>query len=207
VDELLRWVLAVTAIVTGVLVLTIALTVWRLRRRNRVSPSVATAAPLDWLWSLSAGARLHRRLQVAVRAVRADVALLARRGRPTPALASLVAELEEQAVAVDDGVVAAARHGKRQRRQLLAALDPQVLEIEALSSRLAALAREQGRGPVLADEPAALERISQRLDALEAARQELATVESDSGLRSEEWSLPSSSSGPNPPASPTWPAS
>jgi hypothetical protein len=39
---------------------------WRLRRRNRLHPKVATMAPLIWLAHPGAPARMHRRLRAAI---------------------------------------------------------------------------------------------------------------------------------------------
>src|SRR5688500_11687136 len=40
---------------------------WRLHRRNRIHPKVPSPAPLTWMVSPTAPARLHRRLQTTVR--------------------------------------------------------------------------------------------------------------------------------------------
>jgi hypothetical protein len=146
-------------IVVGVMtLLAVGGTAWslhRLRRRNRVSPRARGAAPLAWLWSWRAPARLHRRLQASVRASSAVA---------SPALAELAAQLERRAVVVDQQLVAAAR-----QPVLLAQVRADVDEIEALCTRLVGLA---GQWPYAEGDTAEL---SQRLDALDQARRELAT--------------------------------
>jgi hypothetical protein len=57
----------VLLIVIGIPVGTFLLTRWRLHVRNRIHPKVASPAPLRWMWSPAAPARLHRRLQTTVR--------------------------------------------------------------------------------------------------------------------------------------------
>ena len=60
-------VLAVLFVIGTFIVAPIVLTRWQLHRRNRIHPKVASPAPLRWMWSPAAPARLHRRLQTTVR--------------------------------------------------------------------------------------------------------------------------------------------
>lgn len=60
-------VLAVLLVVGAFVVAPVVLVRWRLHRRNRIHPKVASPAPLRWMWSPAAPARLHRRLQTTVR--------------------------------------------------------------------------------------------------------------------------------------------
>lgn len=57
----------VLLVVVGIPVGSYLLVRWRLHRRNRIHPKVASPAPLRWMWSPAAPARLHRRLQTTVR--------------------------------------------------------------------------------------------------------------------------------------------
>ncbi|MCU0310329.1 MAG: hypothetical protein MUE36_05235 [Acidimicrobiales bacterium] len=160
---------------------------WRLQRRNRVSPAVKSPAPLHWLYSPSQTARLHRRLQGAV----ADIHLAPahrRRSRPTTesSVDELRRELEYQAVELDYHLVIAARHPRSQRRPLVASLDSQVAQVELLSARLSRLSRPAGVAPsgwdAAQQPPEVLARLSQQLDLLDAASNELAEIERAAGL-------------------------
>jgi hypothetical protein len=109
-------VVAVLLVVGALVVAPAVLVRWRLHRRNRVHPKVASPAPLRWMVSPAAPARLHRRLQttvrvasvhapkrplsdVALQAIELDrrVVLTARQpyGARGPALRSLLAEADE----------------------------------------------------------------------------------------------------------------
>jgi hypothetical protein len=169
----------VVAAVAGSAAVTAAL-VWRLRRRNRVSPSVRSEAPVLWLWSPTRAARLHRRLQKAVSAARYGLGLdHGRRSRPaSPQLSELVDDLQLQAVAVDRQVVVASRCPPTVRTRLLRALADQTGDIERLVERVLEAASATAGDPP----PAALARMGERLDALEAARDELARLEAAAGL-------------------------
>ena len=115
------WVLTVflskVVIVLLVLVAVAALTLSRIRRRLRVSPSVRTDAPLTWLASPIPAARLHRRLQSAVDAVRAVRGTKRRLRRDAPtAVQRLADDVEREAVALDERLVAVAKLGTTERR-------------------------------------------------------------------------------------------
>ena len=157
---------------------------WRqVVRRNRVSRATPTPAPLWWLVLPSEAARMHRRLRAAVVAARLVAPAGRRRQRaPRSPIAEMVDDLEAQAVAVDLQVVAAARATARDRRQRLRALDGHVRRIEDLSARLVAagVAASAHRQPSHQASP--LDAIGERLDALEAARDELAAIEAALGL-------------------------
>lgn len=183
--DVLLFLLAV--VTTWVVLLTLALVVlrWRLQKRNRVSPAVKSPAPLHWLVSPSQPARMHRRLQGAV----VDIHLApSRRSRPAPtsSVDDLRRELEYQAIEVDHHLVVAARHPRSQRRALLANLEGQVGQVEALSVRLSRLSRPAGTvssGWDVADQPPeVLARLAHQLDLLDAASDELAEIERAAGL-------------------------
>lgn len=144
---------------------------WRLRKQLRVRPSSASPAPTVWLVSTSEPARLHRRLRKAAAEARAAGA----RGDAT--ISSLAVEIESHAVAVEGHLVVLHRVWRRERaaRKQLAA---QVKSIKQLSARLTTSALELTRQRALgAGSPDALAELSDRIDALDAARAELAALE------------------------------
>ena len=153
----------------------LGLALWRLGRRNRLHPATPTPAPITWLVSPQRPARLHRRLQAAVvTANHREPARSRRRGRkaPTTSVDDLVQELVREAAAVDQQLVVAARAPRRVRVRLLGVCDPQVAQIERVAARLAVLASADARPA-----GAAIAALEDRLDALEAARQEIADLE------------------------------
>ncbi|MDH4148024.1 MAG: hypothetical protein OEY23_22945 [Acidimicrobiia bacterium] len=135
------------------------------RRRNRVHPSAGNVAPLGWLVSPSAAARLHRRLRAAVAAGQA--------GRLGPELGPLRAQLHAEAVAVDRQLVATARLARSARTAPLADAARRTSLIEGHTARLLQLAHDD-RGAVTEDRLAA---IDERLSALDLARAEVAEAE------------------------------
>jgi len=184
--DVLLWILAFVVTWIVLLVVVATLVRWRLHRRNRVSPAVRSPAPVTWLWSPKAPARLHRRLQGAV----ADIHLAPSRRSPHRADASvddLRRELEYQAVELDHHLVVATRHPRRERRSLLRSLDQQVGEVEALSARLSRLRARPDGTPAsgwdaVRQPPEVLSDISRQLDLLDAAQEELTAIERAAGL-------------------------
>lgn len=154
----------------------LGLVLWRLGRRNRLHPSVATTAPVTWLVSPSRPARLHRRLQAAVHTAGYRAPGRGRRKVPTSSVDELVQELVREATAVDQQLVVAARAPRRVRVRLLGVCDPQVAQLERLAARLAVLV-SAGARPGGAPAAAAIRSLEERLDALESARQEIADLE------------------------------
>jgi len=147
-----------------------------LRRRVRINPKVRSAVPVYWLWSVHAPARAHRRLRRAVRGARAALAQAAAAGMVVDGLSGCLQDLEAHALAVDDQIIVAARFAPLIRRSMLRGLRPEVTEIEFLSARVAAavVSRTAVSEERLAD---VRTRISQRLDALDAASAEIAALE------------------------------
>jgi hypothetical protein len=144
---------------------------WRLRKQLRVRPSSRSSAPTSWLVSTSEPARLHRRLRKATAVARVAGA----RGDAT--IASIALEIEDHAVALEGHLVALSRVWRRDRearRQMSA----QVASIEQLSTRLTTTAAETSRQRALgAGSHDALAELAERIDALDAARAELASLE------------------------------
>src|SRR2546430_14378560 len=165
-------IVAILVVVFVVLpAVTFALFMRSLARRNRVSPSVPTLAPLTWSVLPERPARLHRRLRRAVAMARAAAAgHVARNGRALGAIPELVGDLEQRACAVDNELVVAARAKGPLRWSMLNDLEHQVYEIDALVSRVAGLTAAWSAATATGGTgPAGLDAIGERLDALEAA--------------------------------------
>ncbi len=184
----------VLALLISVVVVTVAFAAligvfsYQLGRSNRVSPDTATLAPIVWLWSPSQQARLHRRLRGAVRPIAPPTGRSRARAEQPPHV-ELMRTVAAQAVAVDQQVVHASRLSRQHRRHHLRAITPQVVEVERLSLRLLHQQRLAARPvdiggshPVAAAPAAVLEQVSQRLDQLEEAHDELVAIERQNGL-------------------------
>jgi hypothetical protein len=169
----------------------------QLRRQNRVDPDVESYAPLVWLWSPAQAARLHRRLRAAATAVYLPPPIPEGRSRrrrtqhtidPTPT-EELSRGLREQATALDEHLVRVARLPRPARRQQLRGLQPHVIEVERLATRLlqhqrrvTAVAEVPGGRPTQPTPPEALAAIAGQLDVLEQAHDELFAIERANGL-------------------------
>lgn len=146
----------------AMLVASILIPLRLLHRRNRISPSARTGAPLHWLSSPSGAARLHRRLQRAISAGRMAVA--ARAGDSVAA--DVIAELERHACAIDCQLVVADRAPKCHRNRMLRELAAETSEVEALVVRVLRVNRAwDGSSPSARN----LVGVHDRLDALEQA--------------------------------------
>jgi DNA-binding helix-hairpin-helix protein with protein kinase domain len=144
---------------------------WRIRRQLRVRPSTRSLAPTYWLVSTSEPARLHRRLRRAAAVARAA----GERGDGT--IAELSEEVQDHAVALERHLVLLSKLWRRERdarKELVA----QVAQVEHLSARLTVSAVEVTRPRALtAGSPDALAQLTERIDALDAARKELTALE------------------------------
>lgn len=148
---------------------------WRLRRSNRLHPGLATPAPLLWLVHPGRPARLHRRLRAAVTCAH-HRGSPGRRPVPQPEVDDLVSDLLVEAAQLDDQLVLAHGAPASVRRQILAAVEPQVAAVEALAGRLAVLVSSAARpGGVPTAE--AMRTIEDKLDVIELSRQEIADLE------------------------------
>jgi hypothetical protein len=158
----------------------------RVRRRLRVSPRVATDAPLRWLASPQLAARLHRRLQGAVRAVHAATKAPSRRSSrpqaPATTATRLAADVEREALLIDRRIVAVAKLGPAERRRALERSATEVARLEGLAHRIADLAREEQDRPVLVGGDSALDDLAARVERLEKARAELTVIEAEARL-------------------------
>lgn len=153
---------------------TVASLLYALRRRNRVSTSTKTPAPVTWLVSPRAPARMHRRLRNALTSAR--VAYSPAVGEAHPQLPDLALTLEREAVITDELLVAASTSPRPHRRQSLKPLQAQVAEIERLAQQIAHTARRAGPAaiPQAAD---GLRDVADQLEALRAAQQEVEDVD------------------------------
>lgn len=111
----------VLLVVIGIPVATYLLAHWRLQRRNRIHPKVASPAPLRWMWSPAAPARLHRRLQTTVR-----VASVHAPKKP-------LSDVALQAIELDRKVVLAARQPYGARGPVMRQLCAEADELDRLA--------------------------------------------------------------------------
>jgi hypothetical protein len=157
--------------------LTVAGLAWMVhaqRKRNRFGRHDVVVAPLHWLYTPGEGQRLHRRLLASVAAAR-RAALAADGRRAVPGgLVEIVDDLERQAGAIDDGLIAASKLSLGRRHEAYAHLRDNVHELEEVAMRLVRLSTEWDRGLRPAVDT---ERLNQRLDALEESVEEVAALE------------------------------
>jgi hypothetical protein len=146
-------------------------TTWRVRKQLRVRPSVRSVAPTYWLMATTEPARLHRRLRKASTVARAA----GERGGPT--IAELADDLQDHAVALEHHLVLLSRVWRRERVARREIVD-QVAQLEGLSSRLTISAMEVSRPRALSSgSPDALAELTERINTLDAAREELTALE------------------------------
>ncbi len=120
-SDLLTALLSIGIVVALGMVVPVLVVRWRLRRRNRVHPKVASPAPLRWLVVPSTPARLHRRLQTTVRVASVHS------GRELPLAVA------DHAVELDRRVVLAARQPYASRAAALRALRAEADELDRLA--------------------------------------------------------------------------
>ncbi|HEX2119256.1 MAG TPA: hypothetical protein VHF91_08735 [Acidimicrobiales bacterium] len=109
---------------------------------NAVVPGTATQAPPEWAGAHSPEARLHRRLRDAVTAVRANPAL------EDAFMMDARVSLEQQALAVDERLIAVAALPERVRAEPLASVAAAVEAVEAAVAAVVAGPVEGQRGGV-----------------------------------------------------------
>ncbi len=120
-SDLLTALLSIGIVIALGMVVPVLVVRWRLRRRNRVHPKVASPAPLRWLVVPSTPARLHRRLQTTVRVASVHS------GRELPLAVA------DHAVELDRRVVLAARQPYASRAAALRALRAEADELDRLA--------------------------------------------------------------------------
>ena len=123
-------------------------------RANEVIPGRATKAPAEWAGAHTPEARMHRRLRDALEALRANPAM------EDAFMLDARVSLEEQAVAVDERLIAAAALPEGVRAEPLARLAPAVDAVEAAVAALVTEPQRSGVERAMAD-------VQQRMTALE----------------------------------------
>ena len=180
---LITEVFSKVVIILLVLVAVAALVLGRLRRRLRVSPAVRTDAPLTWLASPVPAARLHRRLQHAVAAVRAVRGTRRRLRRDTPtAVQRLADDVERESVSLDERLITSAQLGPAEKRAALTEITADVRRIEKLAHRVVEMARHEAATPQLPGTPTALDDLTERVERIQQAQAELAVIDTTAGL-------------------------
>lgn len=149
-------------ILAGLPLLPVALVLW-LRRRH-------SGVPRGWQLSQSEAAILHRRVHRCVDETRQAVAR-AGSGVQVEQLRSLTEDLHQQAVAIDRKLVEASRLPQGTRHKTLLELKYRIVDTEQLAVRVRQLAVDMVR-PQVADTDDGIQRLRDRLDALDAARRE-----------------------------------
>ena len=160
-------------VLVGLPLLPVALVLW-LRRRH---PGV----PRGWQISQSDAAVLHRRLHRSVDETRRAVARSAS-AVSVDQLRSLTDDLHDQAIAIDRKLVEAARLPPGTRQKSLLELKYRIIDTEQLAARVRALAVDAAR-PRVGDADEGIERLRDRLDALDAARREALDIGGPPSIR------------------------
>ncbi|MCB1015479.1 MAG: hypothetical protein KDB10_10240 [Acidimicrobiales bacterium] len=201
---MLRFLVIVTVAYLGMVGLCAAFVagvLYSLRRRNRVAATTRTPAPVTWLVSPRAPARMHRRLRNACTSAR--LAYSPTVGEAHPQLPDLAHSLEREAVLTDELLVAASVSPRPHRRRSLQPLQAQVAEIERLAQQIAHTARRAGPSAL----PQAADGLRDVADQLEALRQAQAEVDAVEQLAQGRVELTPDAArpGPVPPAMPSAP--
>jgi hypothetical protein len=149
-------------ILAGLPLLPVAFVLW-MRRRH---PGV----PRGWQLSQSEAAILHRRLHRCVDETRRAVAR-AGEGVSIDQLKSLTEDLHDQAIAIDTKLVEASQLPDKARHKALIEIKYRIIETEHMAARVRALAVDMAQ-PRVADTDEGLDRLRDRLDALDEARRE-----------------------------------
>ncbi len=129
---------------------------------NEIVPGVPTNAPKEWAGAHTSEARMHRRLRDAVAALRSNASLDA------PDMAPIRSDIEAQALAVDERLIAAAALSKPHREEPLRQIEDAVQAIEAAVASVVEL-----RGPSMGSIEQGLDDVRTRLRHVEEAHAEL----------------------------------
>ncbi len=121
---------------------------------NEIVPGRATTAPAEWAGAHTPEARMHRRLRDALEALRANPAM------EDAFMLDARVSLEEQAVAVDERLIAAAALPEGVRAGPLANLSAAVDAVEAAVAALVTAPERSGVEQAMAD-------VRQRMEGLE----------------------------------------
>lgn len=129
---------------------------------NEIVPGVPTNAPKGWAGAHSPEARMHRRLRDAVAGLQSNASLDA------PDMVAIRADIEAQALAVDERLIAAAALSKAHREEPLRQIEEAVQSIEAAVASVVEL-----RGPSMGSIEQGLDDVRARLRHVEEAHAEL----------------------------------
>lgn len=132
---------------------------------NEVIPGVPTNAPKEWAGAHTTEARLHRRLRDAMTALRAN------RSLDAADLVSVREAVEQEALALDDRLVAVAALPGRHKADKLEQVERAVSAIEGVVADVVGL-----RGPAVEDLEIGLAGVRTRIALVREARAELAEL-------------------------------
>lgn len=133
--RLLQFAAILLAVTVAATLLSIAVVVRMLRRRMRPVPHLASSAPLRWLVTSSASARLHRRLRATARA---SVVTTERIRSSFPDATNLVEVGEAlgfEASRIERALVEVEPMTGSHRREAIQALDARVRKLDASTER------------------------------------------------------------------------
>lgn len=153
-----------------------ALHLWHKNKQVRqMEPELSSLAPAIWLFSPRKAARIHRRVLAVLQMIHSCAVANSRRVPPNHEVAKLTRDMLQEAVVLDDQLVASGRMGRGVGRRLLNLIEPQVAHLEELAGRLAIMTGGSSR-PGTAS-ATALVAIDERLGTLEAAHHEIIHLE------------------------------
>lgn len=153
-----------------------ALFVWQKHKNApQLDPDFPSLAPATWVLSPRKAARLHRRVLGVIRMVQSCSSANAHRVPPNHQVTKLTRDIIQEAIVLDDQLVATSHMGRGVGRRLLDLIEPQVAHLEELAGRLAIMTGGSSR-PGTAS-ATALVAIDERLSAIEAAHHEIIHLE------------------------------
>lgn len=132
------------------------------KKRNQVVPGITSPAPASWSGSHDPEAKLHRRVRDAVAGLHAIAG-------HDPAMASTIAKVNEEALAIDQQLVAVSLIADRFKDQAMPNLTKAVEDLEEITAQAvgrSARTSELSVGDQLSD-------LSDRLEAMRLARAEV----------------------------------
>lgn len=153
-----------------------ALFVWQKQKQApQLDTEFPSLAPSAWLFSPRKAARLHRRVHGVIRMIQTCATTNSHRVPPNYQVTKLTRDIIQEAVVLDDQLVATSHMGRGIGKRLLDLIEPQVTHLEELAGRLAVMTGGSSR-PGTASATALLS-IDERLSAIEAAHHEIIHLE------------------------------
>ncbi|MCB1039222.1 MAG: hypothetical protein KDA94_06795 [Acidimicrobiales bacterium] len=188
----MKWALLGFLSTTGVVIVGLCIVALlarsRMRRRHRVDPAIATAAPATWMVDPRQAARIHRRL-AAVGRLAGRVAddhrapkRLGRRAPEQPPLVGVATDLRTAAVQLDHQVCRVAMLAPAARRPHLDRLAAATRDLERAAARLESISATVLAPPVLATEAHDITDLAAQLDRLAEAHRLLVEIDERNGL-------------------------